>query len=225
MKRVFFAITIVSSLVCFGQVTFGNTYSNNVSSVLFKNKVYDMENKNKDIQGSAYLYEDFADASIKDVEGTPKVRYNALKDDMEVKQENQVYVIPREDNFSTIKIIGSGDVIKLEKFEYKGQPYEGYLFVVYESSDFTIFKKEKVEFKDYEKPRNSYTEETPARFITQKNEFFIKTADGKISELPKNKKKLIELLPKYQSKIEIFLKNNKVDFGNDKDLKKLFSSL
>ncbi|MNK18144.1 hypothetical protein D3C87_363420 [compost metagenome] len=199
--------------------------SNNMSSVLFKNKVFDMENKNKEIQGSAYIFEGYTSASIKDVEGFPKVRYNALKDDMEVELNNNAYVIPREPAFSKIKIISTGETIVLEKFEYKGKPYEGYLFVISDNNGITVYKKERVEFKDFEKPRNSYAEETPARFIPQKNEFFIKTADGKITELPKNKKKLIELIPDKQANIEAFFKNNKVDFSNDRDLKKLFNSI
>ena len=225
MKKILFMSSVLCSVLYFGQVTFGNTYSNNVSSVLFKNKVYDMENKNKEIQGSAYVYEDFTDAYIKDAEGTPKVRYNAYKDDMEVKLENQVYIIPREPIFSNIKIISTGDIIRIEKFDYKNQPYEGYLFIISEKSPIIVYKKERVEFKDFEKPRNSYADETPARFIPQKTEFFIKIADGKITELPKNKKKLIELLPEHQLKIEAFFKNNNVDLNNVADLKKLFSNI
>lgn len=220
-KFFLFAVVVVGTN-SFAQVTFGG---NNLGTVLFKDKVFDMENKNKNVQGSAYVYENFIDATIKDVEGFPKVRYNALKDDMEVQQNNTAYVIPREPAFSNIKIISTGETIVLEKFDYKGKPYEGYLFVISEKNPIIVYKKERVEFKDFEKPRNSYAEETPARFIPQKNEFFIKTADGKITELPKNKKKLIELIPDKQANIEAFFKSNKVDFSNDKDLKKLFSSI
>ncbi|KFC24054.1 hypothetical protein [Chryseobacterium sp. FH1] len=223
MKKSFFLLTIAISVNSYAQITFGS--STNLGTVLFKDKVFDMENKNKNIQGSAYVYENFIDATIKDVDGFPKVRYNALKDDMEVQQNNNAYVIPREPAFSRIKIISTGETIVLEKFDYKGKPYEGYLFVISEKDPITVYKKERVEFKDFEKPRNSYAEETPARFIPQKIEFFIKTADGKIMELPKNKKKLIDLLPDKQANIEAYFKSNKVDFSNDKDVKKLFNSI
>lgn len=221
-KFFLFAVVVVVGTNSFAQVTFGG---NNLGTVLFKDKVFDMENKNKNVQGSAYVYENFIDATIKDVEGFPKVRYNALKDDMEVQQNNTAYVIPREPAFSNIKIVSTGETIVLEKFDYRGKPYEGYLFIIFEKSPLMVYKKERVEFKDFEKPRNSYAEETPARFIPQKTEFFIKIADGKITELPKNKKKLIEMLPDKQANIEAFFKNNKIDFSNEKDLKKLFDSI
>lgn len=222
MKKIFLFAVVIST-GSFAQVTFGN--GTNLGTVLFKDKVFDMENKNKDIQGSAYIYQDFVSANIKDVEGNLKVRYNALKDDVEIKQNDAVYIIPREERFSTITIMDNGEIIKLEKFTYKDKPYEGYLFVINENNGLTVYKKEKVEFKDFEKPRNSYDEEKPARFIPEKTEYFIKDYNGKIFELPKNKKKLIERLPEKGSKIEAFLKNNKIDFNNEKDLKKLFSNI
>ncbi|MEN2433851.1 hypothetical protein AAH994_00315 [Weeksellaceae bacterium A-14] len=225
MKNITLLLLLLTTASYHSQITMFSD-SPNMNTVLFKNKVYDMENKEKNIAGTAYIYQDYVVATIDGIDGTIPVRYNAYKDDIEVKGEDgNAYVIPREEKFSSIKIIPTNEMVVLKKYTDNGQPYEGYLFLITTKNNFSFYKKEKTEFHDFQKARNSYAEDQPARFTALKPRFFIQIKDGEITEFPKNKKKLIEFLPEKKDAIEAYLKKNKVDFSSEKDLKNLINAI
>ncbi len=224
MKLKLTSIAILTCVISNAQVTYFND-SPNLNNTLFKNKAYDSE-KNSSTEGTPYLWNSFISAKIEGINTTILLRYNAYKDDMEVKGEDgNAYVIPREEKFSSIKIIPTNEMVVLKKYTDNGQPYEGYLFLITTKNNFSFYKKEKTEFHDFQKARNSYAEDQPARFTALKPRFFIQIKDGEITEFPKNKKKLIEFLPEKKDAIEAYLKKNKIDFSSEKDLKNLINAI
>jgi len=176
--------------------------------------------KYNDIRGSAYFDESFQTASPAKDYASVQARYNSYIDQIEFLQNNQIYVLPREDKFSRIVFAKSGDQLVLLNFEEK----QGYFFELYASNNKLLLKKVSTKLNIPEKSKNSYAsnDEVPS-FVTS-NTYYI-GIEEKFFELPSRRKKLYNLFPGKEKELEAQVKAKKIDINTEKGLIEIISLL
>lgn len=224
MRKNIILIAILSFANLFSQsIPFNG--DQNMNSGILRNGVQDGAKEGYKIEGSPFISQDYTKADIANRAQNIEVRYNALIDEIEVKDGNNVYVLPKNEEYSPIILKNTQEEIHYVKYNDKEKSKEGYLFFITSKNSSNLYKKEKVILTKEKISNNSYQESKPARYEIQKPEFFIQINNGEITEFPKNKKKLIEFLPDKKEAIEAYMKKNKVDFSSEKDLKNLINAI
>lgn len=218
MRKIFF----VTSFLPF--VLIGAQQSININNVTGTQAVFESVSsgngtalKYEEIQGSPYLSKVFQEAAVGEKYGKIDVRYNAYTDDMEFSNQGKVEVLPKQEDFYRVNIIPSK-----QNFVYFNSNVDpkGY-FIELASGKNSIYKKNKVVFKDAVPAPNTYQPGRPATFLTQEPVYYLKKDLGhliKISSL----KKITELFPEKEDHYNKFIKDNKLKF-NDADLVKLLN--
>jgi hypothetical protein len=182
------------------------------------------EKKYTDIEGSAYLYNDWKPGSVIDHSGKSynnvQIKYDAHKDLVELNQDGKVMIL----NKSIYKKFvlefvegGSNNIVKHEfSSEFKGVEGEksNQYFEVMLSGDISLIKKYDVKFIN-EVVNNYGTAAEIKRF--QRKEIFYLVYAEKASEIKMSTKSILslELLPQ---DFKNFLTDKKVKIKNEEDL-------
>lgn len=181
--------------------------------------------KKEGIEGSPYINSYFDMANIEGIPNNIMMRYNGGKDEMEyILDENgkkDTLVLKKADQLKTI--IFKNKNIKYEYVPYtnaKGESIYGYLVVLSEKNNVTLYKQESIVLMPAKEAANSYQSSSPARYVRSEDRYYIKTVNG-TSPFPDSKKKLLALYPDKKSAIETYLKENKTSFKKESDLIKL----
>jgi hypothetical protein len=173
--------------------------------------------KYEDIQGSPYQSPIFQKASVGEKYGNIDVRYNAYTDDIEFLNNGKTEVLPKQDDFSRIEILPSKQVFVYLK--NSSEP-KGYVTEVAKGKN-SVYKKEKVIFKDAAPAPNTYQTGKPAMFVKQDPVYYIKTASGSISKVS-SLKKITDIFPEKEKDYNTYIKSNNLKF-NDADIVKLMT--
>ncbi len=171
--------------------------------------------KYEDIQGSPYQSPLFQKASVGEKYGNIEVRYNAYTDDIEFLNNGKTEVLPKQDDFSRIEVLPSKQVFVYLK--NSSEP-KGYLIEIVKGRN-SVYKKEKVIFKDAAPAPNTYQTGKPAMFVKQDPVYYIKTTSGNISKVS-SLKKITNLFPEKEKEYNMYIKSNNLKF-NDSDIAKL----
>ncbi|WP_396177844.1 hypothetical protein [Flavobacterium sp.] len=172
--------------------------------------------------GSPYVNDLFLTTQISGTENVFQTRYNAYTDEVEVRHDDAVFVIPKEDQFSSIYYKLADSKLKLMRYNVEKEEYKyGYLFELYVKETFGIYKRERVTFQDERQPVNGYSLPTPPKYTKNSPEYYLKMDETKVIPFPKNKKALISLFSNNEEKINTFLKSEKISFKDEADLIKL----
>ena len=170
------------------------------------------------IEGSPYFEDVF---NLSKVEGIDKVflsKYNIALDQFELKEDENVYILPKKPEYKTI-ILGKSKYVLLE-YNADNVLKTGYLVELFKSDNVALYKKMRIKTTEKQEAKG-YDKATPARYVKISPEFYIKIKENTTDYFPKNKKELISLFPDSKEKIEGFLKENKTSFKNETDLIKL----
>ncbi len=185
------------------------------SGALFRTKPDD----NKAVQGSPYTNKNFTNAVLPNLSGSLPMRYNAVKDEIEVQlAPDSIFAVPMKKEFSPIKI-ASNNYFLCNYTDDKNEKTTGYLVEVYQNK-LGLFKKERIVFYPAKEAIGSYDVPKSARFEKVDDHFYIYN-QKEIVIFPKNKKGLISLFPENEQPITQFLSKNKVNFSNEDDMKKI----
>lgn len=172
--------------------------------------------KYEDIKGSPYIDTNFKIAKIAENYEEVPVRYNSYKDEVEFKKGESIQVLPKQAEFSKIKIKSpEATIVYLET----NDELKGY-FTELVLGKTSLLRKDKTIFKDEVPAPNSYAEGKPAEFRNQDAVYYISNGSKYIKK-PKSQKDIIEAFPNLKDKINIFVKENKIKFNKEEDLKKL----
>lgn len=223
MRKIFVtSIILVISMQMSAQVL-DNNGMDVLAGSMFSEK---RSSSGKNIEGSPYIIKDFLNAKIKDMSNVYKLRYNAFSDEVEAQKDGSVIILSRIPQYNEIKFIDTGDVLKLLSYQTKDGVKEGYLYELFFKNGYGLYRKEQVTFIDEKPPLNSYQETTPATYDRSKPVLYMLTPSSNTAvKVPTNKKGLIELMPEKSEQIEAYLKKNKVDFKNERNLIYLFQSI
>jgi len=216
-KRIFTFIGIIISVITNAQIEV-HKIDLTSSGALFRNPDFNKLELKK-IEGSPYLNKDFVLAEISGVPQKILVRYNILNDLIEVQFDNkQNYNLTKEEPYSTISPINQSNKIKLLRYINKEGEIFGYLTEIYVSDKLVVYRKDQVKLQKAKEAISTYHEASPAKFIKLNPEFYWNLHNNKITLIPKNKKSLIELFPNKKENITNFIKENKIDFDDEKGI-------
>jgi len=196
-----------------------DVFQNTQGSAL-RNVVEDKKKENA--IGSPYVNESYLNTQIAGTNNVLQTRYNAYTDEIEVKYDDAIFVVPKEEQYKTIyyKLTDS----RLQLMRYKpesGEPVYGYLFELFIDNEFGLYKRERVTYQDAKEPTNGYATATPPKYNKKSPEYLIKLNDSEVVPFPKNKKALIALFSGKEELISNYLKAEKISFKDEEDLLKL----
>ncbi len=222
MKKLFFICFSIAGSMCFAQNAFAN---DGAAGQLYRNKVTVNGSADYKIEGSPFIYENYANGKIEGVEGMYKFRYDALRDEMHILKNGEAFVIAKIPDYGSIVIVDTNETIKLVNYDEKGANVLGYLYLLGTSNDKSLYKKETITLTKEKKAVSSYDSDIPARYQEQPEKYFITAEDGKVVALPTNKKKFVALYPSKEKQLNEYFKKNNVDFNNVMQLKLLLKQL
>jgi len=171
--------------------------------------------KYSDIQGNPFYKNGFAEARIGDTGTTTlPVRYNMYKDAFEVRNDGDIYAIPKENVFSKFVFVATNEKFILSNDD---EGFASYFLVLADGKN-KLLKKISVKFNPEVPAPNTLLPGTPAKFENQKPVYYIKT-DGNVIKLTKKSEDLLNALPsdKKESTKE-FIKTKKIKFNQELDL-------
>ncbi len=179
------------------------------------------------INGSPYIQPKFAQAKLGGMETKSNMRYNAFRDYFEfIGNRNDTLILDKIADFGTITFVGSNKKFKLVTYDNNvGKSHQGYLIEVYQKENFALYKREWVTFYAGKKAKTSLERDMPAKFNKENDAYYLKDANGFITDFPESKKQLVKLFPNKKSDIEAFVKENKIDFDTDVDRIKIIDFL
>lgn len=177
--------------------------------------------------GSPYLQKMFSATSVKNISPNPYMRYNVYADEFEyITPKNDTLALDKIDAFESITFVSTHKKYRLTLYtNTKNKFVNGYLIVLYEKSDFALFMKENIIFYEGKKAKTSLEKDMPSRFTKTDDSYFFKNKDKGIIEFPTSKKALVKLFPEKKTEIETFVKENKISFDEEEDMKKIIDFL
>lgn len=148
------------------------------------------------------------------------LRYNAVADEMEIKES-----LASPDEEAKVLTKSPEIFVKIMEDIYIFAPYKGgvegggYFQVLHEGAKVDLYKKLNKRFKAEKKSNNSLTRDLPAKF-TDDITYFLATKDGKFYEMPSSRNKKLKVFGNKKDVIKDYVKDNRLDLNNEKDLLK-----
>ncbi|MCL1669297.1 hypothetical protein M2T82_14610 [Elizabethkingia ursingii] len=216
MKKIFLLPVSFFSILIFAQ-----TGSDNMAVSAQGEMFFMMGKKNilneKGIDGSPYVNgTNFIKAQIPNYnKSIPDLRYNASSDEMEFRNENDIYVVNKQPQ---IKI----DFLPLKKsyeclnYSINDKNYFGYLVVLVDNAKYSLYKKESIEIIKGEKGSNPFVTDQNDFYGKVKNQYLLKKGN-RFSKISKNVKDIIDLFDN-KAGVENYIKTNKIDLSKEDDL-------
>lgn len=169
-----------------------------------------------DVEGSVYLDKEYKMAQITGVEGSWPIRYDAFRDEIEVKKGNDVFALKKEIAFNDIKFVDKDERIILAEYDLENKKQIGYLFELLKMPKVELYKKYTIIFKKAKEATTTLEISTPSRFLTQDPIYFIKeSATADYIQLDKKAKKMLIMHPEIKEKIKKCNKESNIDLSKE----------
>ncbi|MBS9461671.1 hypothetical protein KIM67_04565 [Flagellimonas sp. 389] len=230
-KTVFSALAILFLMgMVNGQVTQPGTAQLNELEffIQLNNPKYD------GVEGSKYLFEEFVPAKINTIQKSYLVRFDILENTIEVKKDKDEIIGLSKKTDYTIKLLdGSERIFETKTFSDKnGYSVKGIFEQLYADDFFILFGKSRIKFQKAKPMKSSYEQAVPAKFVPLADAFYVfflkGEKSGKMVRIPQKKKELKSFFGTEASKMEKFMKQEKLTFDSREDLiqtLKFYSSL
>lgn len=189
------------------------------------NQLYTFDRSDRSIQGTPYMDEGFSPARVSsEINKIFEVRYNLVNDEMEVKNENEeIHAINKTISNITVTFLKNNKTYQV--FNYlneDGSSDNGYFTLLSNSNtNVKLLLKESKVFKEGQAIKSGYEQAVRPSFKKAKDKYFIKVGSDNAMEVPKNKKDVAKLFPKFESQISSFIKKNKLKTSSKEDLLEL----
>lgn len=210
---------------CFAQAQFKSEgmdylmFKKHINSSLVDSK----EETYASIQGTPFMFKDFKEGSVKLLNSgiyEGMFQFDRYAGEIHFKQDNETFAIAFPDKIEYIDIDGLRFIYSNYKLTEKSQENEeGSYFIVKVDEKCKLLVKKATKIRDA-KPSKGVKEATPAKFITSKDTYFIKTGNLAAIKIT-NKNSLISILGDEKTKISKFIAKEKISHKKLKDLKKL----
>lgn len=172
--------------------------------------------------GSMYIADKYMPAKTSGADQIILVKYNAYSDYFEMNnpQEGKTQILPKQTG-STVTLTGTGEVYAFQHYKTeKGEEINGYLNVVSDNSKVKIYKRERVYLQPGKVAVDSYQTSKAPAYKRADDEFYVKINDGEITFVS-SKKDIANLVPGKSKEVLDFIKKNKIDVEEAKDLQEL----
>ena len=179
----------------------------------------------EDIRGSKYSIDVFQPASISVIPNqTIQVRYNIYDDEIEFQNVGKVFNLIKTNEMEVV-LKSSNTIYRYTNYiDASGAENYGYLSVLLKGESVSLFAKETIVLVPKKPAANSYTSDEPAYYRKNKEEYYLKM-NGTIRLLPKKKKDFIAFFGDKASKVEVYMKTNKLSNSSKEDLIKIATFL
>lgn len=177
----------------------------------------------KSTLGSPYINKAFFHAKVGDIISNALMRYNASSDEFEfINSTNDTLSLNKTAAFNNITFTYPKlDYFLVNYAEKNGRMNMGYLIKLYDKNNIILYKRQKITYYEATIAKSSYDTPSPAKYVLNKDTFFIKNKESEITEVPTSKKGFLKLFPEKKVEIEGFVKQNNTDFEKEQDLIKL----
>lgn len=177
---------------------------------------------NIDTEGSKYINKNFTPITIAQFED--KIyngRYNAFSGEMEVNLgDNKVLLLDNNTDYE-ITFSHSKKLYRTENFtNNKGVKKNGFLVVVHETNKSALLKEESITYHKKVEAASSYEKDIPARYIRNKDAYYI-DYNNTITYISHKRKDLLKSFPNEASKLKSYIKKNKINLKEEDDLIKI----
>ncbi len=227
MKKIIIIAVLCCTTISFGQLITSGPLT--PTQVVDSNRLNDLtrlrfskqDEVENIVKGSIYLFEDWDTSSVIEVDSRKSllksVNYNILADQFQFKvSEDSIFVF---DN----TIIGQ---IKLNNRKFK-QFYFGldegdkFCEVLFEGKNSSLIKRHGVKF-DQAQPNPLMLKDITDKYVKTAKYYLIDNDSKTITSVKLKKKSLAAIFKGKSSDIELYVKNNKLSFKKENDLKKIF---
>ncbi|MBR9846716.1 MAG: hypothetical protein GYB35_11725 [Algicola sp.] len=183
---------------------------------------------NESVEGTPYINKEYLPAKISAAkDNTFYVRYNALRDEFEVKgQNNTAYSLNRYRRDIVVEIVPLNK--KYQVFGYMdenlNENFGYFVFLSDSEKEAVLLKKERITFIGEKRAVTSYDTPRSARYKRWNDKFFIKVGDEKlVKELPRGRRAIAKLFPKHRDVVFNYMKENKIKTSREEDLIQLMT--
>lgn len=181
-------------------------------------------NASEIIQGSPYFKDNFIRGRIyvenKEVNTFFTARYNAYRDEIEIKNDTDFDVLIKQKDLSCL--IGK-ELYLYQKFNKEEETKLGYLKTIYEGNKFSFLIRETKKYKAGKKAQNSLTASFPAKYVDVKEYYFQENSSDTAVFVKQKKKEIIAVIdPEYKTIMNKYLKDNHLNIKKNEDLVAFF---
>ena len=192
----------------------------------YTNRAITINANERNFSGSAYENKEFMNGYVfkngKTLASNVALRYNAKRDEMEVKNSlnssnaNARVLVKSDDIY--IKILNKVFVYTPVK---EGIDKAGYFMVLQEGDNYSLYKKITKKFIEGRESVNSITRDTPPAFKNKVVYYLVNKSDGSFTSFPKSRKGKLKVFTQYKKEIKDFVKSNSLNLNKDYALAKL----
>ena len=219
IKITIFAFVLITSSLTYSQ-------SDNDVDLLItnsSNNITTFDSRSKKIVGSSYINESFSPAKINDKNEIYAIRYNALQDKMEIDKSGSIYNL----NTNLISSITFNTINKTYKvYTYEditNNKQKGFFVVLFSGSKLSLLLQEKIKYIEERIAKNGYEDYTPPTLKRVNDMLFFADENGIVKELSNRKKDVLAIFSSKENEIELYIKENKLNYKKEKDLITIFS--
>ena len=178
----------------------------------------------EDFKGSPYTNNEFQKTELfyeTEKLGPLFYRYNALNQEIEIKMENNenegIRALGRD---KKIAILVDGKKTSFKTFIDKdGKTLNGYLTALTLDGKVSLYKRQYVKYTEGKKAENSFVQAVPSKFTHYVGYYLEIEGQNRIDEIELKNKKLLNMLSSdSRSKLQDFLKENKLNIKKEYDL-------
>ena len=172
------------------------------------------------VLGSPYIYDALLPAKVNNFKDVVAARYDAYKDLVTIQ-------ISKTKNFYLEKKLGNKVTFINTDDEYRvfyDEKEKASFFKIIKIADqFSLLLKQKVKLTGGEKPKSTYDEYKAPAFKRAKDQFYLSLDSTNAVKIPTKKKKFYKLFSGSESKIKSFVKKNKINIKDQKDILKVLN--
>ncbi len=222
MKKIITFVLISTSMLLNAQVGNENISFSTGNFFMRGNRPSTKENI---VDGTPYINgNNFEKVVIKGYsKNVQNLRYNAYEDEMEFKDGNDTYYTNKEEGLK-IDFPALKKTYQCVNYSFDNKNRFGYLVVLVDNPKYSLFKQEKIELLKGEKSPSAYSKDANDYYVKQKDLYIIKK-ENSYFKMPKNQKEFINDFSLNKTEFDKFIKENKLSFSKEEDLKKIINYL
>ncbi len=188
-------------------------------TVYVQNTVTGSNNMPTNVLGSPYLNEEFQIGTVT-IKGSESyqtyVRYNAFNDEIEMRNGNTTSAVMKR-NYITVNL--AGEVFSIHPYDADGALKQGY-FNALNKGSMQLLRRRTVELKEGSAASSSYSQDKPPKFELKQSYYL--TKDGEKAKMVRlNKKGILNALSDRSTKVNAFVKKNKLKLKSEVEVIKL----
>tara|TARA_R110000850_G_scaffold199977_1_gene326115 strand:+ start:7871 stop:8578 length:708 start_codon:yes stop_codon:yes gene_type:complete len=229
MKYLFILIAFILTFNAWSQDVYSRNYAVREADFYYNKHIKlganDVDYTLKSI-GSPYAYPEFLPGALLTSDSVIHkniyLRYNVHRNEMEVKTSKTEDV----DVFSLLK---SPDFyVKIKEKVYEFVPLNGkvedgtYFEILYSGDHVDLYKNQTKKYSPPVKARTSLQGDIPQKF-EDVNKYYIVTDEGLLYEIPSSKRAKLDVFNVKKEYLEKYVKKNRLNLGDEKDLLRLIS--